>query len=66
MKLGFFGVNGDFPHLPGSTVGWSDLYFCAIFKIEHIAADQVYFYEFNSKKSAKFSYLKDHRDLKNK
>ena len=36
------------------TVGWSDL---PIFEIRHIAADQVYFYEFNSKNSANLSAL---------
>ena len=32
----------------------------------HYAADQVYFYESSSKKSAKFSLSKNHRHLKNK
>ena len=40
--------------------------FFEIFKSGHIAADQVYFYELNSKKSAKFSFSKNHRVLKNK
>ena len=31
------------------TLGWSDLPLLTIFKTEHIAADQAYFYEFNSK-----------------
>ena len=34
------------------VVGWRDPPFLATFKIGHIVADQVSFYEFNSKKSA--------------
>ena len=34
------------------TIGWSDLPLFAIFDIGHITANQVYFYEFNSKNSA--------------
>ena len=46
------------------TVGWSDLVLLAIFENGHIADDQVYFYEFNSKKSAnfaQFSFSKNQR-----
>ena len=51
---------------------WSDFHFFAIFENGHIAFDWLYFYEFNSKKSAnfaasaraaKFSFSKNHRDL---
>ena len=37
-----------------STVGWSDLALFSIFESVHISADQVYFQELNSKKSAIF------------
>ena len=37
----------------------------AIFENGHIAAGQVYFYKFNSKKSAQFSFPTNHRDLEN-
>ena len=54
-----------------STVGWSDLLLFEILENGHIAADQEYFYEFNSKKSNKFgrgsgkvSTFKIHRGLK--
>ena len=56
------------------TLGWSDLVFFAIFEKRQVSAVQVYFYEFNSKKSgnrvlvalaAKFVLSKNHRDLKN-
>ena len=59
-------------------LGWSDLPLFGIFEIGHISADQVYFYELNCKKSAnltaceydtrsaKFSFSKNHRDLKMK
>ena len=59
------------------TSGWSDFHFFAIFENGHIAIDWLYFYEFNSKKSAnfaacasgpraaKFSFSKNHRDLEN-
>ena len=30
------------------TVGWSDFVLLAIFENRHIAADQAYFYKFNS------------------
>ena len=36
---------------------WSDLALFAIFEIGQFAADQEYFYEFNSQKSAKFSFF---------
>ena len=54
------------------TLGWSDFHFLAIFENGHIAIDWLYFYEFNSKKSAsfatcaraaKFLLYKNHRDL---
>ena len=32
--------------------------FVAIFEIEHIAADQVHFYEFNAKKSANLAMVR--------
>ena len=38
------------------TVGWSDLALFAIFKIWHIAVDQIYFQKFNSKKYKKLHY----------
>ena len=41
-----------YPSLRTRTVGWSDLLHLAIF--ENIAANQVYFYEFNSKKSVNY------------
>ena len=36
------------------TVGWSELALFAIFEKLHVSADQVYFYEVNSKKNCKF------------
>ena len=36
------------------TLGWSDFHFFVIFENGHIAADWLYYYEFNSKKSANF------------
>ena len=54
------------------TVGWGDSALFSIFETVHISIDQVYFKEFNSKKSAtsavcpaKFSFSTIHRDLKN-
>ena len=56
---------------------WSDLALFSIFENLHVSADQGIFFEFNSKKSAilaarpriaraaKFSFLKNHRGLKN-
>ena len=41
----------------GWLVGWNDLVLFAIFENGHFAADQVYFYEFNSKKSANLPAL---------
>ena len=56
----------------GSALGWSDLNFGGIFENGHIVADQVYFYESDSRNSAtfaagaaKFLFSKNHRDLKN-
>ena len=56
-------------------IGWSDLALFAIFEKQQISADQVYFYEFNSKKISNFGcarfwiakclFLKNNRDLKN-
>ena len=37
----------------------------AILENGHIAAEQVYFYKFNSKKTAKFSFSNNHRDIQN-
>ena len=39
--------------------------FFVIFENGHSAVDWLYFYEFNTKKTAKFSFSKNHRDLKN-
>ena len=39
----------------GSALGWSDLNFGGIFENGHIVADQVYFYESDSRKSATFA-----------
>ena len=36
------------------TLEWSDFHFFVIFENGHIAADWLYYYEFNSKKSANF------------
>ena len=36
-------------------VGWSDFHFLAIFENGHIAINWLYFYEFNSEKSANFA-----------
>ena len=54
-----------------NSLGWSDIELFAIFENGHYAADQVYFYQSNSKKSAnlaacaaKFSHSKNDRDLK--
>ena len=65
----------DTPVFIVRTVGWSDKEFFSDFRNRHNAADQVYFSESNSKKSAdlvarsacaaKFSLSKMHRDLKN-
>ena len=49
----------------GSGNPGSDIELFSIFENRHYAADQVYFYESNSKNSAKFSLSKNHRDLKN-
>ena len=58
-----------------SIIGWSDIEPFAIFKNGHNAADQIYFYESNSKTSvnlaergacaAKFFLSKNLSDLKN-
>ena len=60
-----------------NTVVWNDLEFFFFFESGNIAADQVYFNEANSRKSAtfvtrargscaaKFSFFKNHRVLKN-
>ena len=58
------------------AVGWSDLQFFSIFENEHIATDQVNFYEFQSKnqqifpcargaQTSKFLFSKNHEDLIN-
>ena len=55
---------GVYTYTVHDTVGWSDLVLLAIFENGHIAVDQVYFYEFNSKKSAnfaQFSFSKNQR-----
>ena len=36
------------------SVEWFNIFF-AIFEIDHIAVDQIYFYELNSNKSATFA-----------
>ena len=40
---------------PSCKVGWSDLLLFSIFENEHMAAYQLYFSEFNFKKSANFA-----------
>ena len=57
--------------MSSSPVGWSDISFFSIFENSHYAAKQLYFYEFNSQKSAnlaaraaKFSFPKNQRNLK--
>ena len=70
-KMSIFGAGvggwwGDY------GVWWSDLpLFCDFRKLTNISDDQVYFYEFKSKKAAnfaaheeKYSFSKNHRDLK--
>ena len=42
----------------GSALGWSDFHFFAIFENGHMAIHWLYFYEFNSKKSANFAACK--------
>ena len=39
------------------TFGWSDIAVFAIFEMGHDAADQVYFYESNSKKFSEFGRI---------
>ena len=60
-------LTGEWRRYYSPTLGWRDLPLFAILENGHIAADHVYFYEFNFKKLANFArvlYLKNHRDLK--
>ena len=68
----------NYQRVKNTPNGWRGFHFVAIFENGHIPIDWLYFYEFNSKKSAnfaarvlgtlaaKFSFSKKHRDFKNK